>query len=574
MNEISEKVLFVDDEVNFLEGVRRQLRRSFDITTAVGGQEGLAALQREGPFAVVISDYNMPNMNGVDFLREVQAASPGTVSAMLTGRAELAVAVEALHEGHIFRFLNKPCSRERLARTIRDCLEQYRLLVSERWLKAELAVANEQLRQLNAGLEERVAERTATIRRLHAFVSGLNGLDTLEGVAEHVVATTAEVLHSRRVSLLVPDTEGTHLSIVAARGLPDDVKQRVRIPVGKPIAGRVFAESKSVVVNHADQLERGDHDYETDLFASVPLASTSLSTPGGPVGVLNVTEPIGGDRYDDDKIAELKAIAEAAAIAIRNQIRLCERNEARDATIFALAKLAEYRDPETGAHLERVQAYCRLLSETLAEMPEYASVVDRAFIETIVRSSPLHDIGKVGIPDHILLKPGKLTAEEFDVMKRHAAIGGDTIKALVEQGRRQAFLQMGMDIAYSHHEKFNGKGYPKGLAGGDIPLPARILAVADVYDALTSKRVYKSAMPHEKAVSIIQTDSGTHFDPDVVNAFTSRLDEFDRIRHDLTERIEEADALAASSPPPPEARRPAEAGSTPSENESVLVQKT
>ncbi len=529
MNEISQKVLCVDDEVNVLEGLRRQLRRDFDITTAASGREGLAALEEEGPFAAFLVDYNMPEMSGIEFLRQASLVAPYTVSVMLTGQADLQVVVEALHEGHIFRFLHKPCPRELLVRTIKDCLEQYRLAISERILTAELDRANHELRYLNEDLERRVAERTATIRRLHQFVSELNGLDNLDDVAEVVVATTAEVLNSTRVSLMLPDISGEYLVIKAAIGLDDEIKATARVPVGAPIAGRIFAESQRIVVNDVKQLEGHEDRYDSDFFASVPLASSSLVTPGGPVGVLNVTGRIGGAGYDEESVAGLRAIAEAGAIAIRNQIRLQERNEARDATILALAKLAEHRDPETGEHLERVQAYCRLLSEALAETPTHSPVIDKAFIDTIVRSSPLHDIGKVGVPDRILLKPAKLTAEEFELMKRHSTVGGDTIRDLIEQGRTQDFLKMGMEIAYHHHEKFDGSGYPDGLAGEDIPLAARIMGVADVYDALTSKRVYKAAVPHEKAAAIIRKDSGSHFDPQVVAAFFRREQEFERL---------------------------------------------
>jgi len=529
MNEISRKILCVDDEISVLEGLRRQLRKKFDITIALGGKQGMACLHQDGPFAVVMSDYEMPEMNGIAFLQQVHEASQESVLVMLTGRSDLEVAVSALHDGHIYRFLNKPCSREQLEKTIQDCLEQYRLVISERNLSAELTSANLELGRLNEKLEKRVEERTAAIQNLYRFVSDLNGLDTIDDVSSLVVRTTAKLLRSGRVSLMMPDGDRDNLTIRAAVGIPDDVKERVRVPIGSPIAGHAFAESRSIIVNDVSELPLRRERYDTDFFAIFPLACASLATPSGPIGVLNVTDRLDGTAYDEESLACLEAIAEAAAIAIRNQIRLKERNEARDATILALANLAEHRDPETGAHLERVQIYCRVLSEALAQTPKYASVIDHHFIDTIVRSSPLHDIGKVGIPDHILQKPGPLTPEAFEVMKEHSKIGGDTIRALVNKGRRQAFLQMGMDIAYYHHEKFNGSGYPHGISGKEIPLPARILAVADAYDALTSRRVYKPAMPHEKAVMIIREDSGSHFDPDVVAAFLSNEKAFRRL---------------------------------------------
>ncbi|QDV71580.1 Cyclic di-GMP phosphodiesterase response regulator RpfG [Rosistilla carotiformis] len=200
--------------------------------------------------------------------------------------------------------------------------------------------------------------------------------------------------------------------------------------------------------------------------------------------------------------------------------------ESANMTIFALAKLAESRDPETGAHLERVQRYCRILAEHLQRNPRFADKVNDDYVDLICRTSPLHDIGKVSIPDNILLKPGRLTKEEFDVMKTHTVRGAETIESLLHEFPNTCFLKMALNIIISHHEKWDGSGYPHGLVGQQIPLCGRIMAIADVYDALTSKRVYKEAFSHERAKSIIVGDSGTHFDPDMVDAFVAMEEEF------------------------------------------------
>jgi response regulator RpfG family c-di-GMP phosphodiesterase len=548
MNEISQKVLCVDDEPNVLAGLQRQLRGRFDVAVAPGAQAGLEALRQQGPFAVVVTDYKMPEMNGVEFLREVSRLAPHTVGIMLTGHADINVAVAALHEGRIFRFLSKPCRREVLETAVRDSLEQHRLMMSERRLTAALNQANEDLRQLNQKLEERVQQRTATIARMHDFVSGLSGCGTLEDAVDLVVRVTAEALCSGRVSLLLPEPSGEYLRVAAALGIPQETQDRIRVPIGAPIAGRVFAEGRRIVVNTADDELIHNERYDSDFFAVVPLVSTALTTSGRAVGVLNVTERYGGKAYGEEDLATLQTIAESAAVAIQNHIRLRERNEARDAIILALAKLAEHRDPETGAHIERVRSYCRLLSETLGQTAKYAAQIDQEFISTIYRSSPLHDIGKVGIPDRILLKPGRLTPEEFEIMKTHTTIGGNTLRAIVHPRRRQPFLEMGMQIAYHHHEKYNGTGYPTGLAGGAIPLCARVLAVADVYDALISQRVYKAAMSHAQATDIIHEGSGQHFDPDVAAAFRDRQAEFQRVAAELRDKAEPTVALGNGLP--------------------------
>jgi putative two-component system response regulator len=202
----------------------------------------------------------------------------------------------------------------------------------------------------------------------------------------------------------------------------------------------------------------------------------------------------------------------------------------QDVTILALASLAETRDNETGNHLRRTQHYVRALAEHLQRHPRFSLALTRTNIEVICKSAPLHDIGKVGIPDHILLKPGKLTTDEFEVMKTHTSLGKAAIeKAEQQMGRSAPFLAFAKAIANSHQEKWDGSGYPEGLAGERIPIAARLMAVADVYDALISVRAYKPPMTHETACGIIAAGRGSHFDPDIVDAFLAIQSEFEII---------------------------------------------
>jgi putative two-component system response regulator len=217
--------------------------------------------------------------------------------------------------------------------------------------------------------------------------------------------------------------------------------------------------------------------------------------------------------------------------------RLAERETeivgTRDLAMFALAQLADSRDPETGEHLLRMRAYAQLLANELSTNGPYMDQVDRAFLADFYRSTPLHDIGKVGIPDQILLKPGPLTKEEFDVMKRHTIIGAEALERAAAQSSFGGFLKRAALIARSHHERFDGKGYPDELCGTEIPLSARITAVADVFDALTSARVYKDAMPAEEARQLILNETGKHFDPVVIDAFLVRYDDFLKVKETI-----------------------------------------
>lgn len=199
--------------------------------------------------------------------------------------------------------------------------------------------------------------------------------------------------------------------------------------------------------------------------------------------------------------------------------KIRELSEAQDATIFAMAKLAEFRDEDTGGHLERVKEYCRLLAEDLNRHSPYSDLISAEFIDCIQHAAPLHDIGKVAIPDHILQKPGKLTPEEFERMKAHTVIGADNLQLVYNNYPGNLFIGMGIEIALYHHEQWDGSGYPDGLVGKNIPLPARIMALADVYDALRSDRCYRKAMSHEQTRNIILEGDGRHFDPEVVMAF-------------------------------------------------------
>lgn len=203
-----------------------------------------------------------------------------------------------------------------------------------------------------------------------------------------------------------------------------------------------------------------------------------------------------------------------------------EISDAQIATIYALVKLAESRDDDTGAHIERTAGMCRLFAEKLQQLPEFLKIIDDEYITNIYNSSPLHDIGKVGIPDAILQKPGRLTPEEYEIMKTHAELGAKTLEDVANRYKGNTFIQMGLEIARGHHEKWDGSGYPSGLSGIGIPLSARIMAVVDVYDALRSKRVYKEAYPHEKSAAIIQEGRGKHFDPLLIEIFLSNIDEF------------------------------------------------
>ena len=218
----------------------------------------------------------------------------------------------------------------------------------------------------------------------------------------------------------------------------------------------------------------------------------------------------------------------------------------QDVTIMAMASLAETRDSDTGNHIRRTQFYVKALAEKLRSHPRFAPALDDRSISMLFKSAPLHDIGKVGIPDRILLKPGRLTPEEFELMKTHTTLGRDAIQSAEQHlGMQVEFLTLAKEIAYSHQEKWDGSGYPEGLSGDAIPWSARLMALADVYDALICRRVYKAGMPHEQAVQIIVEGRGKHFDPDVVDAFLGLQDQFQAIARRYADSDDDIEAKKA-----------------------------
>jgi putative two-component system response regulator len=287
-------------------------------------------------------------------------------------------------------------------------------------------------------------------------------------------------------------------------------------------------------------------DWEMPVLDGLDLCQAIRQRDGGYVYIILLTSRGSSEAI----VTGMSAGADDFIVKPFNQAELMARVragervlglETREMVIFALAKLAESRDSDTGQHLERVQCYSRQLAEALMDNAENADEVDSEFVRLVYQTSPLHDIGKVGIPDCVLLKPGRLSDHEFDIMKSHTLLGAKTLEAALKNYPTAKFLQMARDIALAHHERWDGRGYPQRLSGEEIPLAARIVAVADVYDALTSKRVYKGSFTHTVAREIILADSGTHFDPDVVDAFLAVESDFLAIRERFSPEGERAE---------------------------------
>ncbi len=285
----------------------------------------------------------------------------------------------------------------------------------------------------------------------------------------------------------------------------------------------------------AQVLKAEPRNRDIPIIFLTAMASTADDTLGLQMGAADyITKPICPPIVLARVETQLKVKAAADFLKDQNDYleqevlrRTKEVTAIQDVTIHAMASLAETRDNETGNHIRRTQHYVKVLAEHLREHPRFRHFLDDETIKLIFKSAPLHDIGKIGIPDRILLKPGRFTPEEFEIMKTHTTLGRDAIAHAEQQlGMNVDFLCLAKEIAYGHQEKWDGSGYPEGKAGDDIPISARLMAVADVYDALISRRVYKDGMSHDAALAIIREGRGTHFDPDICDAFLACADRF------------------------------------------------
>lgn len=314
-----------------------------------------------------------------------------------------------------------------------------------------------------------------------------------------------------------------------------------RFPLESCISGWAMKHAELVVIEDIYQDDRTPRAAYQDTFVKslvvVPVRNED------PVGAIEAYWAKAG-LPSDEAVRLLRRLANSAAVAMTN-VHLInslaaakeEAARARDALILAMASLAETRDHETGNHIRRTQHYVRALAEALKEQGVYAEELTDEAIDLLYKSAPLHDIGKIGIPDSVLLKPGKLDPQEYEIMKSHAELGRAAI-ATAERymGTATPFLNVAREIAHTHHEKWNGTGYPQGLRGEDIPIGGRIMAIADAYDALVSERIYKPAMSHEEAVDIIVRDAGTHFDPGLVAVFARIAPRFKEIHSQFTDQ--------------------------------------
>lgn len=427
------------------------------------------------------------------------------------------LAIRALQAG-ADDFLLLPVANELLAARIQ-------LLMRHRHAMMELRTAND-LR----------IEQARTLVALLDLSAVLSSCDSLDEVLNSIITTVTGLIQARHAAILMPDAHSHELIATAVAGSAPLLEKGQRLPADRGVIATALRNGTITPLRRGEPggIAEDSDDERPIIGVCIPLRSSSQPDAQVALGVMYLSWRKHEYVYNKFTDEMLELIGNLAAVAIEGALARFWRDEARDSLVLALVELAERRDNDTARHLDRVTAFSVLLADELRKEPRFA-FIDDLFIEELRRSAPLHDIGKVAIPDSILLKPGKLTVPEMEIMKTHTLVGAEAIRTVRKRLPNSAFGQMAEDIARHHHERFDGTGYPYGLAGDAIPLAARIVAIADVYDALTTERPYKKSLSHEEAMQIIAEGAGTHFDERLVNALLRRGEEFREFARKLSD---------------------------------------
>jgi PAS domain S-box-containing protein len=482
-------VLVLSDDARALRSIADVLAATCVCPVTYGTIASASDLFRQVSPGMVVLDLGIHAANSLETVRMLTRMDSDAPVILLFETQDREIAIEGLQEG-AYDVVEKPVDARLLGFALKRGIDRVKSARSEQRHRKRL--------------EETIEETTSVIRRKD-FLQGILDSSTLVSVvltdlsqkvlfwntgARNIFGYTAEDMLGHKVTKIYPPD-----------ALTGEAVQQLRHMVASK-SGTVHGKMRQIT-----------KDGRT-VIISLAL-SPMLDADGALQGILGV----GLDVTEEEHLHE-ELVRSFAQIKIT-----------QDVSVFSLAKLAECRDEETGLHLARIQEYCRSLAHRLATRDQFKGAMTQEFIEDLVRSSVLHDIGKVGIPDTILLSENKFTPEDYAIMKRHPVIGGDALEEAVKELGQESYLCVARDIAYHHHERWDGNGYPFGLKGEQIPLPARIVALADVYDALTSQRRYKPAFSHDDAVKIIVEGRGTHFDPELVDVFLEGHDEFQSIRH-------------------------------------------
>jgi putative nucleotidyltransferase with HDIG domain len=504
-------VLLTDDDL-LTRKTLRDLVRHLGVSRVLEAGSGEEALRVMGQSRVdvVMTDIHMPGMNGLSLLRSLRESWPTVPVVLLTGFPTIEIAIEAMKHG-ASDFIMKPFRLEQIELLLQRALKDRRLLLENSILSSELRQKRE-IERLNRDLRRKVKELSALYAISESFQSAPSEADDL---FQRIVQMAADATEAKRASLMLVDDETEDLVIKAARGMPPEVQRETRLPLGQGIAGRVAVQGRPLFIR--DIRESGWADCaEFGRYRTTSLISVPVLIRGEVFGVLNVADKAAEGEFLEEDLTLLSALAQKAALAIENQALYESIYTTLTDTLLSLVSTIEARDPHTRDHSQRVTHWAVEIAHRMG--------IRQDEIELIKFAGYLHDIGKIGIRDSILMKPALLTPEETAVIRTHPVIGERIVQPL-------GLLPMERSVIRHHHERWDGKGYPDGLSREEIPLPARILAVADAFDAITSDRVYRKGRPALDAIRELKRCAGSQFDRDVVLAFEGVLADEAGARH-------------------------------------------
>lgn len=496
------KILIVDDNAVLCDVLTQVLaEEGYAADTALTAEDALERMGRD-PYELLLVDIKLPGMNGIELLREAKVRAPGTDVVTITSYASMETAVEAIRLG-ARDYLIKPFDQlEIVTRVVNRIFERRRI-------ESENGRLNRELERKNASLEHYVQR----LKALNNIGQALHSILDFRELLQFFISSVAAQLHAERASLMLYEKGGSELVIMASVGIPDDVAGQVRIRKGDGIAGWVAEHGEALLVDDIEKdhrfLKHRDRPYGTDSFISAPLLmSVPIKYRHRTLGVINVNNKVGGGVFTGEDLEFVTNLAGQAAVAAEHALMFQELEETRFEAIMALAEALEFKDASTGRHSDRVLKLSRRVADRMG--------LDARSKDLLRYAAVLHDIGKIGVPEHILQKPASLTPEEFAVIKEHPRLGAQIL-------RKISFLEEVAQVIFTHHEWFDGSGYPTGLAGNDIPIVARIVAIMDAYDAMTSDRPYRKALAQETAMAQLKSLAGRQFDPEIVEVFLSVL---------------------------------------------------
>ena len=512
-----QKIVIGDHDVAARQMYVRHLENEGYLVTEVSdGATALEVIQHTLPNAVIL-DAALPKIDGLKCTELIKRGLMTRDTPIILIRNESqSFGLSACLNAGADESIRKPIDTAELSLRVRSMC---RLAARDRKLSQSYQLRGEQTRILSLLLD---------------FCQSLTTSDDLDVVLPQTLAAATEISSCRRVAIMLADPTDQYLYCAAATGIDDDKVSELKLFKDMGLCAEVRETGELHLFQEGESTFIAD---ERPLFEGNPMACLPLGTNEQVVGVLTAADRFGSGKPDLLQIESLKLVTVIAGSALRGLLNCHARDEARDSIITALAELSRKRDNETGMHLKRVTQFTLVLAKYLQNHDNFSATIDDRYLYNLQRSVPLHDIGKVAIPDQILKKKDSLSKEEMDIMRTHAQIGAETIRAIAHTTPGVSFLEMAAEIAMHHHEWYDGTGYGAGLAGQDIPLCARLVAVSDVYDALTTRRPYKPALSHQEAVEIIVQRNGTHFDPVVIEAFLAVEDDFRILSLQLADEV-------------------------------------